>query len=99
MTGPKSLETFETMLRRAGRRAGTSGQGGGNGKVPLLTKVGSGASVVNPHFFLPMKRTIVTKRFLPMTGPMTGSMTGSTTSQIPGPMTPSARPDDRSERV
>ncbi|MFH8733031.1 MULTISPECIES: hypothetical protein [unclassified Streptomyces] len=95
MTGPKSLETFETMLRRAGRRAGTSGQGGGNRKVPLLTKVGSGASVVNPHFFLPMKRTLVAKRFLPMTSPMTGS----TTSQIPGPMTPSARPDDRSERV
>jgi hypothetical protein len=95
MTGPKSLETFETMQRRAGRRAGTSGQGVGNGKVPLLTKVGSGASVVNPHFFLPMKRIIVAKRFLPMTGPVTGS----TTSPIPGPTTLGARPDDRSERV
>ncbi|MFD0116109.1 hypothetical protein ACFVZL_01765 [Streptomyces sp. NPDC058320] len=95
MTGPKSLETFETMQRRAGRRAGTSGQGWAAIEMPLLTKVGSGASVVNPHFFLPMKRTIVAKRFLPMTGPVTGP----TTSQIPGPMTINGRPDDRSERV
>ncbi|MEV6695769.1 hypothetical protein AB0M68_01205 [Streptomyces sp. NPDC051453] len=79
MTGPKSLETFETMQRRAGRRAGTSGQGWASEKVPLLTKVGSGASVVNPHFFLPMKRTIVAKRFQPMNGPVTGS----TTSRFP----------------